>query len=55
MQKWLPAHDALLEMFVQHLPSPAKAQAYRVGQLYTGPCDDTWSQSIKNVRLPTAR
>ena len=26
MQKWLPAHDALLEMLVQHLPSPAAAQ-----------------------------
>merc|ERR1719158_857331 len=25
MQKWLPAHDALLEMLVQHLPSPSKA------------------------------
>jgi len=25
MQKWLPAHDALLEMIVQHLPSPGPA------------------------------
>ena len=47
MQKWLPAHDALLEMFVQHLPSPKKAQAYRYDQLYTGPADDTWAQGIK--------
>jgi len=47
MQKWLPAHDALLEMFVQHLPSPMKAQHYRVDQLYTGPADDAWHAGIK--------
>jgi len=46
MQKWLPAHDALLEMLVQHLPSPAKAQKYRVSSLYTGPNDDIWAQGI---------
>merc|ERR1719460_1635012 len=47
MQKWLPAHDALLEMLVQHLPSPAAAQKYRVDSLYTGPLDDQWAQSIR--------
>ena len=47
MQKWLPAHDALLEMFVQHLPSPKAAQGYRVSNLYTGPLDDIWAQGIK--------
>merc|ERR1719183_3401128 len=47
MQKWLPAHDALLEMLVQHLPSPAKAQAYRAESLYTGPLDDQWCNSIR--------
>jgi len=46
MQKWLPAHDALLEMLVQHLPSPAKAQKYRVSSLYTGPSDDIWAKGI---------
>jgi len=46
MQKWLPAHDALLEMLVQHLPSPAKAQKYRVSSLYTGPNDVIWAQGI---------
>ena len=45
MQKWLPAHDALLEMFVQHLPSPRKAQKYRVSTLYTGPSDDQWARA----------
>jgi len=46
MQKWLPAHDALLEMLVQHLPSPRQAQKYRVDSLYTGPQDDKWALGI---------
>mmetsp|Transcript_9127 Transcript_9127/g.19839 ORF Transcript_9127/g.19839 Transcript_9127/m.19839 type:complete len:849 (-) Transcript_9127:295-2841(-) len=48
MQKWLPAHDALLEMIVAHLPSPRTAQGYRAEVLYTGPHDDAWFQGIKN-------
>lgn len=47
MQKWLPAHDALLEMLVQHLPSPRRAQKYRAGSLYTGPEDDIWCKGIR--------
>jgi len=46
MQKWLPAHEALLEMMVMHLPSPAKAMKYRVGSLYTGPLDDAAAKSM---------
>ncbi len=34
MQTWLPAHEALLEMMIYHLPSPATAQKYRVDTLY---------------------
>lgn len=34
MQTWLPAHEALLEMMIYHLPSPATAQRYRVDTLY---------------------
>lgn len=34
MQSWLPAADALLEMIIYHLPSPARAQKYRVDVLY---------------------
>ncbi|EOD04372.1 hypothetical protein EMIHUDRAFT_312577 [Emiliania huxleyi CCMP1516] len=47
MQKWLPAHDALLEMIVQHLPSPVTAQKYRAEALYTGPSDDIWCKGIR--------
>jgi hypothetical protein len=36
VQAWLPAHEALLEMMIWHLPSPAKAQRYRVDVLYEG-------------------
>lgn len=47
MQKWLPAGDTVLEMIVLHLPSPAKAQAYRVDTLYEGPPDDATATSIR--------
>jgi len=48
MRKFLPAADALLEMFVLHLPSPVKAQAYRVENLYEGPMDDICATAIRN-------
>jgi elongation factor 2 len=47
MQTWLPAAEALLEMIVNHLPSPAIAQAYRVQNLYGGPLDDEAATAIK--------
>jgi elongation factor 2 len=47
MRKWLPASEALLEMMVLHLPSPVKAQAYRVGTLYDGPLDDECAEGIR--------
>jgi len=47
MQKWLPAHEALMEMMVLHLPSPEKAQKYRVENLYTGPMDDITATGIR--------
>jgi len=46
MQKFLPAHEALLEMIVSHLPSPRKAQAYRAPLLYNGPLDDDYIKSL---------
>lgn len=48
LQKWLPADQALLEMMITHLPSPAKAQKYRVDTLYEGPVDDVCATSIRN-------
>jgi len=48
MQRWLPAHKALLEMIVMHLPSPAEAQKYRASALYTGPMDDQCCTGIRN-------
>jgi len=48
MQTWLPAQVALLEMIVYHLPSPAKAQKYRVDTLYEGPLDDVYATAIRN-------
>jgi len=48
MRKFLPAADALLEMIVLHLPSPVKAQKYRVENLYEGPMDDECAVAIRN-------
>jgi hypothetical protein len=47
LQTWLPASDALLEMIIYHLPSPAFAQKYRVDTLYEGPLDDAYATSIR--------
>eukprot|EP01038_Epipyxis_sp_PR26KG_P009049 gene9049-12203_t len=46
MQKWLPAAEAILEMIIVHLPSPATAQSYRVETLYDGPLDDEAANAI---------
>jgi elongation factor 2 len=48
MQTWLPASNALLEMMIYHLPSPAKAQKYRVENLYEGSLDDIYANAIRN-------
>jgi elongation factor 2 len=48
MQSWLPASNALLEMMIHHLPSPATAQKYRVENLYEGPLDDQYATAIRN-------
>jgi elongation factor 2 len=51
MQSWLPAAEALLEMMVYQLPSPAAAQKYRVENLYEGPLDDQYATPFVNVTL----
>lgn len=48
MRKFLPAADALMEMIVLHLPSPATAQSYRAETLYEGPQDDEAFTAVKN-------
>jgi elongation factor 2 len=47
LQKWLPASEALLETIILKLPSPAKAQSYRVQNLYEGPLDDIVANAIR--------
>jgi len=47
MQTWLPAHEALLEMMIHHLPSPRTAQGYRYETLYEGPLDDRYAEAIR--------
>jgi elongation factor 2 len=47
MQIWLNAADTLLTMIVLQLPSPRKAQAYRVENLYEGPMDDEAANAIR--------
>jgi elongation factor 2 len=49
MQCWLPASEALLEMMIEHLPSPVKAQKYRVDTLYNGPLDDAAAAGIRSA------
>lgn len=48
MKKWLPAGEALLQMITIHLPSPVRAQKYRMELLYEGPHDDPVALGIKN-------
>ena len=48
MKQFLPIADAMLYGIVHHLPSPAKAQAYRYTTLYDGPLDDECALAIKN-------
>ncbi|KAI5367958.1 Putative small GTP-binding protein [Septoria linicola] len=48
MRKFLPAADALMEMMILHLPSPATAQRYRMETLYEGPPDDASAIGIRD-------
>lgn len=48
MQTWLPAAESLLQMIVNHLPSPVESQPYRCAQLYAGPQDDESAAAIRN-------
>lgn len=48
MRNWLPAGDAVLEMVIEHLPSPKTAQLYRAQHLYPDDIDSEIGQAIKN-------
>jgi len=48
MRTWIPAGNALLDMIVEHLPSPDIAQAYRAELLYTGPMDSEEALAVAN-------
>merc|ERR1719167_1757829 len=48
MRTWIPAGNALLDMIVEHLPSPATAQEYRAELLYSGPMDSEEALAVKN-------
>lgn len=48
LQRWLPAHEALLEMVMHQLPSPATAQRFCTATLYEGAMDDAYSRAIVN-------
>jgi len=47
MRNWLPAGEAMFQMIVIHLPSPATAQKYRTDMLYEGPNDDAAAMAMK--------
>merc|ERR1719420_1707381 len=47
MRRWIPAGDALLDMIVNHLPSPNIAQKYRCEILYSGSLDDPICDAIR--------
>lgn len=46
MSSWLNAADNILEMVVNHLPSPKEAQVYRAPYLYEGPLDDDIAKAM---------
>jgi elongation factor 2 len=48
LSTWIGAADSIIEMLVTQLPSPKKAQEYRVKYLYEGPQDDPCAEAIRN-------
>jgi elongation factor 2 len=47
MGTWLPVADTVIDMVIDHVPSPVVAQKYRVDVLYNGPTDDMYYKAIK--------
>ncbi|KAG2370663.1 hypothetical protein C9374_014705 [Naegleria lovaniensis] len=48
MRKFLPASKSLIQMIIQHLPSPVQAQKYRYSLLYTGDLNDSNAMAIRD-------
>lgn len=47
MKHWLPAGECLLEMIIDHLPSPLKAQVNKINSIYSGPLDTEEAYAIQ--------
>lgn len=48
LSKWMHAADCLINLCINHLPSPKTAQEYRYKHLYSGDLDDPAAVAIKN-------
>lgn len=48
MKKWLSLPKTVLEMMVEHLPSPKVAQRYRIKDMYSGPCESPSAVAMQN-------
>lgn len=48
LSKWMHASDCLINLCINHLPSPKQAQTYRYKHLYSGDLDDPAAIAIKN-------
>lgn len=44
----LPLHRAILNMIIQHLPSPLEAQKYRIGRIWKGNAESELGQALLN-------
>lgn len=51
LSQWLPCGDSLLEMTVNHLPSPVVAQKYRCDVLYSGDLTTKEATDIRNCDI----
>eukprot|EP01084_Bolivina_argentea_P250974 420731_1 len=47
LSTWLPIQNVLLDMIIEHLPSPIIAQSYRVDNLYEGALDSKEANDIR--------
>ncbi|MFX1454273.1 MAG: GTP-binding protein [Promethearchaeota archaeon] len=45
---YFPIHQAILEMVVNHLPSPIEAQKYRIGKIWDGDLDSELGKAMIN-------